>query len=501
MRSRNSFGWAVAALVATAACAHPAPPASPALPAHPAPPALVSLQHDLDAVLAQPALTHGYWGMLVKSLKTDETLYAVNANKLMMPASNMKIVTLAAAAEKLGWDYRYETTVAAAGPIEGGVLQGDLIVTGSGDPSLVAEGGMADRVFADWASRLKERGIRAINGRVIGDDNGVEEPALGMGWMWDDAPTEDSTSVGALQYNENALRVTVSPGPSAGDSAGVSLSVGTSGLTIAGAVTTGAAGTTTSISMDRLPGSTTLTLRGSVALGAAPSILAVSVDNPTQFYANALRAGLIANGIDVRGPAVDIDDVGDAPATRSTPIISYHSAPLSTLAVRLMKISQNLYAESLLKTVGAAPGVIPTSAAGWKAAAAIFERWGVPPGALIQRDGSGLTRYDFVTPEALVTILTHVDRDPRLRGPFEASLPIAGRDGTLANRMKGTPAEGNARAKTGSMTAVRGTSGYVTSADGEPLVFSILANNYDTPGSTITAAEDAIIVRLAQFRR
>jgi D-alanyl-D-alanine carboxypeptidase/D-alanyl-D-alanine-endopeptidase (penicillin-binding protein 4) len=281
----------------------------------------------------------------------------------------------------------------------------------------------------------------------------------------------------------------------------VSLSVGTSGLTIASAVTTGAAGTTTSISMDRLPGSTTLMLRGSVALGAAPSILAVSVDNPTQFYANALRAGLIANGIDVRGPAVDIDEVGDAPATHSTPIISYHSAPLSTLAVRLMKISQNLYAESFLKTLAAAPGVVPTSAAGWTAAAAIFEGWGVPAGALIQRDGSGLTRYDFVTPDALVTILTHVYQDPRLRGPFEASLPIAGRDGTLANRMKGTPAEGNARAKTGSMTAVRGTSGYVTSADGEPLVFSILANNYDTQSSTITAAEDAIIVRLAQFRR
>jgi D-alanyl-D-alanine carboxypeptidase/D-alanyl-D-alanine-endopeptidase (penicillin-binding protein 4) len=166
-----------------------------------------------------------------------------------------------------------------------------------------------------------------------------------------------------------------------------------------------------------------------------------------------------------------------------------------------MKISQNLYAESFLKTLAAAPGIVPTAAAGWKAAAAILEPWGVGAGDLIQRDGSGLTRYDFVTPAALVTILTHIDRDPRLRGPFEASLPIAGRDGTLANRMKGTAAEGNARAKTGSMTPVRGTSGYVTAADGEPLVFSILVNGYDTPGSTITAAEDAIIVRLATFRR
>ena len=510
MRSRNNATrrgaglepcLAAFVLALTAACAHPAPPASPASPAHPVPAALVALQHDIDAVLANPALAHGSWGVLVKSLKTDETLYALNAGKLMMPASNMKIVTLAAAAEKLGWEFRYDTTLAAAGTIENGTLHGDLIVVGTGDPSLVTADGMADRVFADWAGQLRQRGIRTISGRVIGDDNRVEEPSLGMGWMWDDAPTEDSTSVGALQFNENALRVTVSPGPAPGDSAAVSLAVGTSGLTIVNAVTTGVAGTATSIGIDRLPGSTRLALRGAIAVGAAPSVLAVSVDNPTQFFVNALRAALIANGIDVRGPAVDIDEVIDVPAARGTPIVSYRSPPLSMLAVRLMKISQNLYAESFLKSLAAAPGVVPTAAAGWTAAQSIVERWGVPPGSLIQRDGSGLTRYDFVTPEALVAILTHVDRDARLKGPFEASLPIAGRDGTLANRMKGTAAEGNVRAKTGSMTAVRGTSGYVTSADGEPLVFAILVNGYDSPSSTITAAEDAIIVRLATLHR
>jgi serine-type D-Ala-D-Ala carboxypeptidase/endopeptidase (penicillin-binding protein 4) len=500
MRSRNNFAWIVAALAATIAC-HPAPVRLKPDTTASIPPALVPLQQDIDAVLAQPQLARGSWGLLVKSLKTGETLYERNAGKLMMPASNMKIVTLAAAAEKLGWDYRYTTTLAAAGPIADGVLQGDLVVSGSGDPSLVAADGMADRAFADWAGVLKQRGIRGVAGRVIGDDNGFEEPSPGLGWMWDDLPTEDSTSIGALQYNENAVRVTISPGPSAGDSAAISLSVSGSGLTIVNEVTTAAAGSATSIDMHRLAGSTTLALRGSIALGASPAALAVSVDNPTQFFVNAFRAALIANGIDVRGPAVDIDDVADVPAARSAPIVSYQSPPLSTLAVRLMKISQNLYAESFLKTLAAAPGTVPTAAAGWTAARTILEGWGVQPGALIQRDGSGLTRYDFVTPEALVTILTHVDRDARLRGPFEASLPIAGRDGTLANRMKGTPAEGNARAKTGSMTAVRGTSGYVTTADGEPLVFSILINGYDSPGSTITAAEDAIIVRLATFRR
>jgi D-alanyl-D-alanine carboxypeptidase/D-alanyl-D-alanine-endopeptidase (penicillin-binding protein 4) len=418
----------------------------------------------------------------------------------MLPASNMKIVTLAAAAETLGWDYRYETKVMTAGRIEGGTLQGDLIVAGNGDPSLVTADGMADRVFADWADRLKQRGIRTIAGRIVGDDNGFEKDGLGFGWSWDDIPDDYSAAVGALQFNENAVRVAVTPRATIGEAAGVSVTPATSGLTIESAVTTQAAGSPTSISMHRLPGSATLELRGTIAIGAAP-VLTVSVDNPTMFYVNALRSALIANGIDVRGPAVDIDDVRDAPpAARLTPVLSYQSPPLSTLAVRLMKVSQNQYAETFLKTLGGGPGVVPTAAAGRNAVLAIVKSWDVSPSDLIPRDGSGLSRYDYVTPAALVAILTHVDRDPRLKGPFVASLPVAGQLG-LSNRMKGTPAEGNARAKTGSMTSVRGLSGYVTSAEGEPLVFSILANNFDTPGTTITSTTDAIVVRLASFRR
>src|SRR5207342_3378518 len=160
MRFRNKLTWAVAALVATAACAHqpppalPAPPAYPALPAPPSPPAtraVQSLQRDIDTILQAPGLAHSYWGVLARSLKTGETLYAVNANKLMMPASNMKIVTLAAAAERLGWNYTYETSVFAAGRIDAGVLQGDLIVVGSGDPSI----GETPDVLGVWAEQLK----------------------------------------------------------------------------------------------------------------------------------------------------------------------------------------------------------------------------------------------------------------------------------------------------------------------------------------------------------
>jgi D-alanyl-D-alanine carboxypeptidase/D-alanyl-D-alanine-endopeptidase (penicillin-binding protein 4) len=487
-------------LIATAACAaHPAPPARPAPPA-PDAAALVQLQHDIDTILAQPALEHGYWGVLVRSLKANDTLYALNARKLMMPASNMKIVTLAAAAEKLGWDYSYETRMAASGSIAGGTLDGDLIVVGSGDPSLM-EGESSARLFAGWAAALKQRGIQRITGRIVGDHHAFDDEGLGFGWSWDDLPADYAAGVGALQFNENAVRLTVTPGPAVGDSAGIAVDPVTSGLLVRSAMRTGEPNSTPRIETHRLPGSSALELRGSVPAGSAPSVHVVSVDNPTVFFVTALRNALIANGIEVRGPAVDEDAVTDAAARGAgAPLVSFRSPPLSALATRLMKVSQNLYAETLLKTLGASVGP-STAAAGRTTVQSVLTPWGVSDGALIQLDGSGLSRYDYVTAEALVTILTHVDRDERLRGPFEAALPIAGRDGTLSSRMKGTPADGNARAKTGAMANVRALSGYVASADNEPLVFSILANNFDTAPETITMTADAIVVRLAQFRR
>jgi serine-type D-Ala-D-Ala carboxypeptidase/endopeptidase (penicillin-binding protein 4) len=293
--------------------------------------------------------------------------------------------------------------------------------------------------------------------------------------------------------------VTIAPGPGAGDFAAIAVTPATSGLVLHSSVTTSAAGSPARIEAHRLPGSADLELRGEIPIGNAPMVRVMSVDNPTLFFATAMRHALIERGIDVRGGAADVDDLPEKPAVRGEALITYRSAPLSTLAVRLMKISQNLYAETFLSTLSAAP---PASAAAGRATAqTVLAPWGVSSGGLIQRDGSGLSRYDYVTPEALVTILAHVYRDQRLRGPFEASLPIAGRDGTLANRMKGTPAEGNARAKTGSMTNVRALSGYVTTADGELLVFSILANNFEGPADVITKAADDIVVRLAQFRR
>jgi D-alanyl-D-alanine carboxypeptidase/D-alanyl-D-alanine-endopeptidase (penicillin-binding protein 4) len=184
-------------------------------------------------------------------------------------------------------------------------------------------------------------------------------------------------------------------------------------------------------------------------------------------------------------------------------IAVHRSPPLSTLAIRLMKDSQNQYAETFLKTIAAADrsDVPATAEAGRLAAQKLFEGWGIDAGSLIQRDGSGLSRYDYVTAEALTIMLAHLYEDGADRDAFMATLPVAGEDGTLNTRLKGTAAAGNARAKTGSMSNVRGLSGYVNTADGEPLAFAILANNFDSPPRSISEAEDVIVIALANFRR
>ena len=477
------------------ACAHPAPPAASA---HPA---LQQLQRDLDGILADPVLSHGTWGVLVRSLKTKDVLYSLNPRKLLLPASNMKVVTLAAAADRLGWSYAYETKLYTTGRIDGGVLAGDLIVVGSGDPSVGAADGSASRLFDEWADRLKQLGVRTIAGRVVGDDEAFDDVTLGFGWSWDDLPDDYAAGVGALQFNENAVAVTVAPGPAAGDYTAVAVEPAGSGISVTSTARTSASGTATALTTKRLPGNQRLEIGGTIAADAKSAVLTVSVDNPTLFFVESLRRALIARGIDVRGPAVDADEIGGAPSGSAAPIATHRSPPLSTLAVRLMKASQNQYAETLFKTLGLGPERTATAAGGRTVAQAVFERWGVGAGQLIQRDGSGLSRYDFVTADALVTILTHIYEDEALRGPFDASLPIAGRDGSLRNRMKDTAAEGKAHAKTGSMSQVRTLSGFVTDADDEPLVFSILANNFDTTPDVINRATDAIVVKLAEFRR
>ncbi len=494
-------------VAATAACAAHAPPASPGQPrARAAKPshAVRQLQSDLGAIFGAPIMARGTWAVEVRSLATGERLYELGSGRLMMPASNMKILTLAAAAETLGWDYRFTTALETRGTVAGGVLTGDLIVRGGGDPTINGRANHAAAVFDDWARALREAGIQRIDGRIVGDDQAFDDEGLGAGWAWDYLQYGYAAPSGALQYNEDVAELTVQPGAAAGDAAIVRLSPG-SGLRVLNHATTGAAGTPQAIDYRRHPDAAVLELTGTVPLGIdRPLTRDVAVVNPTIFFAQSLKDALVARGVEITGPAVDLDDVAAEFASLAgerRAVVETRSAPLAEIATVLMKVSQNLYAETFLKAVGAANGGLGTSEAGRAVVRNTLSAWGIPDDAYVQLDGSGLSRYDYVTAGTIVDILQHLYDDSRHRGAFMATLPIAGKDGTIASRLKRTRAEGNAVAKTGSIANVRSLSGYVKTRDGEMLVFSILANDFVIPPATVTWITDLAVETLSNFTR
>jgi serine-type D-Ala-D-Ala carboxypeptidase/endopeptidase (penicillin-binding protein 4) len=501
MKRQLLAGLMMAGLVA--GCAQqPRPSVTPQKPAAPKR-GVRALQKDLASYYRAPAFQNAVWGVLVRSLRTGETLFAINPGTLLMPASNMKVVTTAAAAERLGWDFTFRTSVFATGPVEGGVLKGDLVVVGSGDPTLGGRPTDGPSVVDRWAEAICERGITAIEGRIIGDDNALDDEGLGNGWAWDDLAYGYSTPIGGLDFNENLVRLTFTPGAAAGDPAAVEARPDGSGLEISAAVRTVAKGGETDINLRRLPGSRKLEVTGSVPVGSTDVSQTVSVDNPTEFTVLALRRALIGRGVAVSGDAVDVDTLAVPPDVSSAEtIVTYTSPPLAQIAKILLKVSQNLYADTLLKVIGRPMAGGPANARdGRKAVQDVLRGWGITPNRYIQADGSGLSRYNYLTASVLVDVLTRMYRDERHRAAFTDALPSAGVDGTLAGRMKDTKAQGNARAKTGSIANTRSLSGFVTSADGEPLVFSMIANNFNVPSSDATAAIDRAVVRLALFRR
>ena len=459
------------------------------------------LRNDLSRVFGAPISSRGVWGIDVRSLSSGEPLFQLDAGKLMMPASNMKILTLAAAADILGWEYRYTTTLESSATVDGGILRGDLIVRGTGDPTINSRDDRAAHVIDEWAAALSAAGIREIDGRVIGDDQAFDDEGLGAGWAWDYLQYGYAAPVGALQFNEDTAQLTVGPGASAGDPAIVQLEPG-AGLIVVNRARTAAAGSEITIDYRRRIDRPVLEVTGTIAAGAAAVTRGVAVVNPTLFFAESLKNALAARGIPVTGGAADFDDVAPEldPSPRRT-IVASTSAPLREIATVLMKVSQNLYAETLLKTVGAARGGLGTVAAGQEAVRERLRAWGVPDDGYVYVDGSGLSRYNYVAASTITTVLAHEYGDPQQRDAFIATLPIAGKDGTISTRMRRTRAEGNAVAKTGSISNVRSLSGFVRTRDGEMLAFSILANDFVIPSATIAWIADLAVETLANFTR
>ncbi|HEU4883726.1 MAG TPA: D-alanyl-D-alanine carboxypeptidase/D-alanyl-D-alanine-endopeptidase [Longimicrobium sp.] len=499
-RSASAFLLALAAACTPASPAvSPAPQAmpQPMMPATTTPPIAAAL----DSIFNDTAFASAHWGVLVRSLETGETLYARNAGRMFVPASNMKIVTASAALEALGPDYRYATRVAAAGPVRDGVLHGDLVVIGGGDPTISDRfHGDVRTVFRAWADSLRAHGVRRITGAVIGNDDVFDDVALGRGWAWDDAQDSYSAEVGGLELNEGFVTVHVAPAPGQRAAAVTTVPASDEWVPVAGNVWMAAAGTAPQVTVRRADSLSAVTVSGTLP----PDTVIeeeVSIRNNTRFFASVLRQALLEAGIGVGGPSLDADDApGRGRPESSTVLFTHTSPPMREILAAFLKPSQNQIGEILLKTLGRELRGLGSAGAGITAIDSMAAAWGLPRRLLAQADGSGLSRYNLVAPEFLAALLQRETRSPHFDVLY-AALPVAGRDGTLAGRMRGTPAEANVHAKTGTLSGVRSLSGYVTTAAGERMVFSMIVNHHTLSSRDADRVAEAALMRLIALDR
>ena len=491
--------FVLACLLALAACAPPT-----RILGAPTPMTRATLRAALDSVATAPEFRNAHWGMLVVDPVAAETLYSRNAGKLFMPASNMKIATGGTALALLGPDYRYGTAVVARGVVRDGTLDGDLAIMGRGDPTVSDHmRGDAMQPLRDLADSIRARGVRRVRGRVVAAGDAFPDAPLGFGWAWDDLDFPYSAGVDELLFNEGFARLIVRAGERVGETPSVTTApartyprVRMTAVTVAPPPTTPPETPADSTRPKPTLAFAADTVRGSVVVSGEiiagdTAVLEVAHRDPDGAYLAAFVEALRERGVSVDSAAMSRPDsaAGDTLAVMISP-------PLSEILPALEKPSQNQIAEALFKTLGLERAGAGTADSGRRVVERQLIEWGADSAGFAVRDGSGLSRHDYLAPETIVRVLDAMRRHPSFSVFYDA-LPVAGVDGTLRSRMKGTPAEGNVRAKTGTLDKARALSGYLTTADGRQLLFSFLANNYTARTRDVDGAVDAILARLA----
>lgn len=453
-------------------------------------PVFADLKTDIDKLLQDPALAHSITGILVVSLRDGRTVYEQNADLMLIPASNQKLLTSAAALHRLGADFRFVTRLWIKGEIDSqGVLQGDLILQGSGDPTLLLKD------IEAMAEAVEKAGIRRIDGYLLYDEGAFDGIRRGWDWAWDDEPYYYSPCLSAICVERNAVTVFASPGEKVGDPPRVRLSPPTEYLLLRNEATTSPAGSASTIYVTREHARNIAIVRGQIPIDARPDSArqALSVEEPPRYAMWLLREALEKRGISTRYRTSLPDRVPEGARL----IHTHTSPPLSEILPLLNKPSDNLIAECLMRTMGAAAHREGSAEAGERVMLEFLKQAGLNLSALNIVDGSGLSRRNQVSARNLVTLLRYMASHPQAK-VFIESLPIAGVDGTLRNRMVNTPAQGKIRAKTGSLGRVSTLSGYLTTHGGEELVFAILMNNYNGSAAIARSVQDAILLRLVQ---
>jgi len=465
-----------------------------------APKEIQTLRAELDATFSDPRLAKAQVCVEVMSLDKSDILYTRNARQLFVPASINKLITAAVAVLRLGPEYRFETRVFADGRMREGVLEGNLIVVGSGDPSFASRFHDGDpfAAFKNWASLLKERQIKTISGLILGDDAAFAAPGLGFGWEWNELPYGYATRTGALQFNENILSVRISPASQKASSPVIQTLPLNDYLNVNNRAETTGEDIEQEIQIGYPDSSESIDVLGTIRVNSQPIVQNVAVQHPTRLFLAALEHALSKEGIGTN--KWGIAKTSDYTAPEFLLLWKTDSPPLSDILKPLLKNSQNLYAETLVRTLGMARRGEGSFAKGKEVVEETLAEMEIPEGSYVYADGSGLSRQNLESADSMVQLLRFMHRHVNFKAFYEA-LPVAGIDGTLANRLKKTRAKDNVRAKTGSMANVSTISGYVRTADNEMLAFSIAVNNSMLPKDQVEAIQDKAIARLAEFSR
>ena len=483
----------------------------------------ISLKKQIETILTQPDLARGFWGIEIASATTGKVLYSLNSSKLFTPASNTKLFTTAAALALIGPDYKFRTTVETNGSLDKyGRLTGDVILIGRGDPTLsgrelpytthTQRDADPTKVFEQLADELAKKGVKYVDGDLIGDDSYFAFERYGDGWSQDDLVWADGAPVSALTINDNVVFVNILPGAHPGDKAFVSVTPFADYYTIDNRLITTPTGSARRLYINREPGSTELTLWGTIPVDDPGANEGLAIEDPAEFAANLFRHLLEVRGIEVYGKqrtrhtelanlsiftSTVVASRGGGGNTLTNPagplvLAEYQSAPLSEDISVINKVSQNLHAEILLRLLGREKGTAGTVQAGLEVLRGFLNNAGISSDEYDFYDGSGLSRQNLVTPHAIVQLLQYAASQP-WGAEFRDSLPIAGSDGSLADRFKDLNPAAHIFGKTGSLGGVKSLSGYAVTPKGQQIVFSVVSNNLSVQPKRVTDAIDSLV--------
>jgi serine-type D-Ala-D-Ala carboxypeptidase/endopeptidase (penicillin-binding protein 4) len=485
---------------------------------------VVQFRRDVDAALADPNAQKAFLGVLIVDAQTKQPLYELNADRYFTPASNTKLFTTALALATLGPNYRFRTTIETHGMLDAaGRLRGDLVLVGRGDPEFSNRRipydavnpieGPADKPLADLVDALVAKGLKEVDGDIVGDDSYFPYRPYPDGWAVGDLPEDYGAAVSAICFDDNGLDVKVTPGDQVGAPTWVTVEPWPGYDVYDYGITTSAPGSSPDFHMVADPGPKKFLLRGSIPLGHATMDIGAAMPDPADYTAHVLKQMLLARGIRVTGnaraqhappppenPSSESPSPSSAPSSSAPPpsiLAERDSPPLIEIVRVLNKVSENLHAEILLRTVAKEQTGIGSADAGLRVEQKFLTSIGVPLGDVLVDDGSGLSRENLVTPSAVVVLLEYIRQQP-WGDAFISTLPVAGLDGTLQHRLIDTPAQGRIQAKTGSVERTQAVSGFATTLHGEHLIFSMFDNHNGGPSREAVKVIDAIAVAMVQ---